>query len=204
MAYKLYTDVNENFECEVSVKNASMKGSFARLIIESPDNVSLVFHGKIEGDKCIVPVHRLKGVLDENTRGKMHLEVVVEDTYFKPWESDFVVEEHTSVKVKVTEQAKKSNKPILEVKVHPLAALMDSDPTDESFQERPFSAKRGINVFVPLKEISSLCSLFQINKKNIKQKKNDFSQLLKEYFDSNPEYKNHQIEILNGIGAFLK
>src|SRR4051812_25552733 len=100
MSYKLYTDKNENFECEVSVKNASTKGSIARLIIES-EGVSLIFNGKIQGEKCVIPVRRLKGLMDENVRGKMHLEVIVEDTYFKPWESEFIVEEHTSVKVKI-------------------------------------------------------------------------------------------------------
>ena len=200
MSYKLYTDRNENFECEVSVKNASLKGSIARLIVESPNNISLIFNGKIEGEKCIVPIHRLKGILDENTQGKMHLEVVVEDTYFKPWESSFVVEEHTSVKVKVNEQIVKSNKPIVEVKVHPLEKYMDG-PAGSPL---PPSKKKGINLFVPLKEISSLCSMFQINKGNIRKKKTDFSKLLKEYFSSNPEYKNHQTEILKRIGSFLK
>lgn len=185
MSYKLYTDRNENFECEVSVKNASLKGSLARLVVESADNINLVFNGRIEGDKCIVPVRRLKGILDENTRGKMHLEVVVEDTYFRPWQSDFVVEEHTSVKVKVNEQVTKSNKPIVEVKM-------------------PSTPKKGVNLSVPLMEIASLCSMFQLDKKTIRTKRGDFAQLLKEYFNSNPEYKNHKTEILNRINSFLK
>lgn len=184
MSYKLYTDKNENFECEVSVKNASLKGSIARLILDSADNVSLVFNGTIVGDKCIVPVRRLKGILEENTHGKMHLEVVVEDTYFKPWESDFVVEEHTSVKVRVDEQKSHSKKPMVEVKVKPKVA--------------------GINLYVPLNEISSLCSMFQINKKTIRSKRGDFSVLLKEYFNANPEYKNHKSAILERLNFFLK
>lgn len=187
MSYKLYTDRNENFECEVSVKNASLKGSLARLVVESADNISLIFHGHIEGDKCIVPVRRLKGILDENSRGKMHLEVVVEDTFFKPWESDFIVEEHTSVKVRVDEQTTKSAKPIVEVKV----------PASKPI-------KKGLNLSVPLMEIASLCSMFQLDKKTIRTKRGDFAQLLKEYFNSNPEYKNHKTEILNRINSFLK
>jgi len=46
--------------------------------------------------------------------------------------------------------------------------------------------------------------MFQINKKNIRNKKTDFSRLLKEYFDANKEYKNYKFEILNKIGSFLK
>lgn len=183
--YKLYLDKSEDFICEVSVKNASLKGSLARLVVESADNINLIFNGHIEGDKCVVPVRRLKGILDENTRGKMHLEVIVEDTFFKPWESDFIVEEHTSVKVKVNEQVAKSNKPIVEVKM-------------------PSTVKKGVNLSVPLMEIASLCSVFQLDKKTIRTKRVDFAQLLKEYFNSNPEYKNHKTEILNRINSFLK
>lgn len=182
MPYTLFTDKNENFECEVSVKNASLKGSFARLIVESDDNVNLVFHGRIDGDKCVVPIRRLKGLLEEHCRGKMHLEVVVEDTFFKPWESDFVVSEHTSVKVKVNEQPTGFKKPIVEVK--------QPKPVDK--------------LIVPVKEISSLCSMFQIGNQNLRKKKADFSQLLREYFNANPEYKIHLSEILERIPTHLK
>lgn len=85
MPYKLYTDKQEVFECEVAVKNASLKNSVARLVVES-ENLDLVFKGKINDGKCIVPIRKLKGILDENTKGNMSLEVIVEDTYFKPWE----------------------------------------------------------------------------------------------------------------------
>ena len=33
--YNLYLDKSENFECEVAVKNASMKDAFARMIVET-------------------------------------------------------------------------------------------------------------------------------------------------------------------------
>lgn len=186
MAYKLYVDKNENFECEVSVKNASLKGSLARLIVES-EGLNLVFNGKLEGDRCVIPVKRLRGLLDENTRGNMHLEVIVEDTYFKPWQSDFIVEEHTSVKVKVNE-AKKSNKPIVEVKMN--------QPSNKP--------AKGINVYIPLKEISLICETFGIKKNNIGTRRNDFVLLMKEYFEVNPEYSRYKGTILSNIKNFLK
>jgi len=184
MPYKLYTDKPEDFICEVSVKNASLKGSIARLIIESPEGVNLVFNGKIEGGKCTVPIRRLKGLIDENTKGSMFLEVIVEDTYFKPWQSDFSVEEHTSVKVSVNE-SKISSKPIVEVK--PLAPQ-----------------KKGINVWLPLYEIKNLCEKFGIDRKNMAKRKNDFQQIIKEYFDANPEFKSHKATILGGLKHFIK
>lgn len=185
MSYKIYTDKNENFECEVSVKNASLKGSIARLVVESSDGPTLIFKGTLNGDKCIIPIKRLKGLLEENTHGKMHLEVIVEDTYFKPWESDFIVEEHTSVKVKVNEQKELSNKPIVEVKV-------------------PIQKKSSINLSIPKKELINLCEKFGIRKNNLKRKHKDFIQILKEYFRINTEYNKHTKVILNGLQNFLR
>ncbi len=185
MSYKIYTDKNENFECEVSVKNASLKNSIARLVVESDNGTSLIFNGKLTGEKCVIPIKRLRGLLDENSRGNMHLEVIVEDTYFKPWTSDFIVEEHTSVKVKVNEHKVSSTKPIVQAKV-------------------PTKKERNINIFVPKKEIAMLCEQFGIGKNNFRKKQKDFIQILKEYFKLNPEYNNHSRTILSGIDDFLR
>ena len=190
MAYKLYLDKPEIFECEVSVKNASLKNSVARLVVEATEGMNFVFNGKIEGEKCIIPIRRLKGYLDENTKGNMHLEIIVEDTYFQPWKSDYIVEEHTSVKIKVNE-TKQSTKPMVEVKV----------PTKG---KKVMNENKGINVYTPLKEISIICEKFGITKSTIRNKKGDFHQIIKEYFDANPDFKNHKAAILYGIKHFLK
>ena len=199
MSYKIYTDKNENFECEVSVKNASLKGSITRLIIESSDGLNLVFNGQLNGDKCIIPIKRLKGILDENTHGKMHLEVIVEDTYFRPWESDFIVEEHTSVKVRVNEQKQSSNKPIVKIKL-PIFKYVEGKSSDIY---KPVK-KKGINIFIPIKEIALICEQFGIKKNNFQKKQNDFIQILKEYFKVNTEYNYHIRTILSGINDFLR
>jgi hypothetical protein len=203
MSYTLYVDKNENFECEVAVKNASLKGSIARLIVES-DNLDLVFKGRIENDKCIVPIRRLKGILDESAKGNMHLEIIVEDTYFKPWESNYVVEEHTSVKVKIQEQKQSSNKPTVEVKTHPLAKYLDVDPKGTKPTVLKHAKTKGVNLYVPMNEISSLCKQFGINKNNLKSRKKDFAQILKEYFKTNREYIKQQNEIVKRLTTLLK
>jgi hypothetical protein len=190
MAYKLYLDKPEVFECEVAVKNASLKNSMARLVVESTDGMNYIFKGSIENEKCIIPIKRLKGFLDENSKGNMHLEIIVEDTYFQPWKSDFIVEEHTSVKVKVNEN-KKSTKPLVEVKV----------PTTG---KKVMNERKGINVYTPLKELSIICEKFGINKSTLRNKKNDFQQIVQEYFNMNPDLKSHKTMILNGLKHFLK
>lgn len=190
MAYKIYTDKPEIFECEVSVKNASLKGSVARLIVESTDGINFVFNGKIENGKCIVPIRRLKGLLEENTKGNIFLEMIVEDTYFQPWKSEFIVEEHTSVKVTVNE-SKNSTKPIVEVNVPVNGKNILND-------------KKGMNIWLPLHEISKLCEKFEIKKTNITKKKSELQYLLREYFNANPEFKSHKVTILCGLGNFIK
>jgi len=120
--YKLYTDKIENFEAVIKLEGASPSKSKARLIVEA-DNFSLLFEGKVSSNgKVTIPVTRLKGLLDENTNGNIRLEVIAEDTYFIPWESQFQVDTSKKVTVEVKSQAKRiveetSGKPKIKVKV---------------------------------------------------------------------------------------
>ena len=89
--YKLFTDKTEVFECDIKLSGASLDKSNVRLVVESAD-VNLLFKGKIDSTgKCSVPVKRLSGLLGETTRGTLRLEVIADDTFFTPWESEFVV-----------------------------------------------------------------------------------------------------------------
>ena len=90
--YKLFTDKTELFECNISLQGASLKESKARLVVETPE-YSLLFNGSIsKGGKCEIPIKKLKGLIDENTSGNIRLEVIAEDNFFTPWESNFEVE----------------------------------------------------------------------------------------------------------------
>ena len=113
--YKLFTDKTELFECSISLEGASLKKSKARLVIETQD-YSLLFNGTIsKGGKCEIPIRKLKGLIDENTKGNIRLEVIAEDTFFTPWESDFEVD--TSKKVTVEIKSQTTKKPIVENQV---------------------------------------------------------------------------------------
>ena len=113
--YKLFTDKSELFECDIKLQGASLKKSKARLVVETQD-YSLMFNGSIsKGGKCEIPIRKLKGLIDEDTSGNIRLEVIAEDTFFTPWESDFEVE--TSKKVTVEVKSQQNKKPILETKV---------------------------------------------------------------------------------------
>ena len=113
--YKLFTDKSELFECDIKLEGASLIKSKSRLVVETSD-YSLLFKGEINSKgKCEIPIRKLKGLIDENTKGNIRLEVIAEDTYFTPWESDFEVE--TSKKVTVEVKSQQNKKPILETKV---------------------------------------------------------------------------------------
>ena len=119
--YKLYTDKQETFECDLFLEGADLKQSSARLIVESKD-LTLMFKGEID-DKgnCKVPIKKLKGLMGENTTGDIKLEVIAEDTLIEPWQSDFVVETAKKVTVEVKSQKtkpqiKESTKPQVKVK----------------------------------------------------------------------------------------
>ena len=113
--YKLFTDKSELFECDIKLQGASLKKSKARLVVETSD-YSLMFNGAIStSGKCEIPIRKLKGLIDEDTVGSIRLEVIAEDTFFTPWESDFEVE--TSKKITVEVKTQTHKKPIVEAKV---------------------------------------------------------------------------------------
>jgi hypothetical protein len=162
--YSLFLDKSTDFVCDVSVKNASLKNAFARMIVKT-DDVTLLFEGKLENGQCLIPIHRLKGVLDENCKGTMSLEIIVEDTYFSPWKDEFITEQHTAVKVAIKEQIKPT-KPTVAVSVKKsLPKLTD-----------------------PARDIVFICEKVGVRKADLKKKKNEFKQVVSEYFKANPEF----------------
>ena len=113
--YKLFTDKSELFECDIKLEGASLSKSKARLVVETTD-YSLMFDGTIsKGGKCEIPIRKLNGLIDEDTSGNIRLEVIAEDTFFTPCESDFEVDASKKVTVEVKSQTTK--KPIVETKV---------------------------------------------------------------------------------------
>jgi len=115
--YKLYTDKQETFECDLFLEGADLKQSSARLIVESKD-LTLMFKGTIdEKGNCKVPIKKLKGLMGENTTGDIKLEVIAEDTLIEPWQSDFVVE--TAKKVTVEVKSQKEEKPQIKESTKP-------------------------------------------------------------------------------------
>ena len=63
MQYKVYTDRDEQFVCEINLTGASLNNAKSRIIVSS-DTVNLMFEGKVGTDgKCIVPIKKLYTIL---------------------------------------------------------------------------------------------------------------------------------------------
>jgi len=182
--YKLFTDKSELFECDIKLEGASLSKSKARLVVETSD-YSLLFNGSISsGGKCEIPIRKLKGLIDENTSGNIRLEVIAEDTYFTPWESDFEVDASKKVTVEVKSQTTK--KPIVEAKVK--VKVKNEKPT---ITEKDHV----INLFkLLIKE--------DINVDNISFKRNELNNIVATYLKENT-VKNTS-KVINGVLKVLE
>ena len=96
--YTLYSDKKNIFECDIQLEGASLSQAFARVIIEG-DDLNLVFNGTITNDGyCKIEMPKLN-VMEGN--GNMKLEVIADDMYFNPWDSDYELKKSKSIKVEV-------------------------------------------------------------------------------------------------------
>ena len=182
--YKLFTDKSELFECDIKLEGASLSKSSARLVVETSD-YSLLFKGNINSNgKCEIPIRKLKGLIDENTTGNIRLEVIAEDTYFTPWESDFEVD--ASKKVTVEVKSQQTKKPIVETKVK--VNVKNEKPTITEKQHV-------INLFkLLIKE--------DINVDNISFKRNELNNIVATYLQENT-VKNTD-KVINGVLKVLE
>jgi len=182
--YKLFTDKSELFECDIKLEGASLSKSKARLVVETSD-YSLLFDGSISPKgKCEIPIRKLKGLIDENTTGNIRLEVIAEDTYFTPWESNFEVDASKKVTVEVKSQTTK--KPIVETKVN--VKVKNKKPTLTEKQHI-------INLFkLLIKE--------DINVENISFKRNELNNIVATYLKENT-VKNTG-KVINGVLKVLE
>ena len=184
--YKLYTDKQEIFECEIQLEGTTLDKSEARLVIETND-MALLFKGNIDSrGKCKIPVKKLKGLLNENAKGSIKLEVIADDVYFTPWESNFNVE--TSKKVTVEVKSQQNDNVILEGKPKVSVKGIKSDNKIIKESEK----KHVLNILkLLIKE--------NINVENVSMRKNKLNHIVATYLDSNPINENQKNKIVNGV-----
>jgi len=182
--YTLFTDKTELFECNIKLEGASLKNSQARLIIESED-INLLFKGQITQDgKCTIPIKKLKGLLEGNTKGEIKLEVIAEDTYFTPWKSEFTVEA--------------SKKLTVEVKSQDANLIIESAP-----KVQVSGIKETQSLADPITEhILKLVKLLikeDVNVNNLSIKKDKVNNIIATYTKENPIQETQLSKVIDGI-----
>lgn len=168
--YRLYTDKSELFEAKVELSGASPDKSFCRLVLES-DNWNIAFPGKIgkEG-KVRIPIRKLKPVFSEKTTGKIKLEVIAEDTFFVPWESDFKVFTDKKVKVEVIDKSKNQNQASVKVEVLPESVQVKSNTHDRAI------------VYECVKDYTKILKKFNVHVENLEKKKETLDKINEVFF----------------------
>ena len=177
MSYKLYTDKKEVFECKLHLEGASINDSSARILVESND-ISFLFPGKIDKDgNCKVPIKKLKGLLDENSKGKIKLEVIAEGTLIEPWDSDFIIETSKKVKVEVKEQNTSTKKSLTQTKPNVIVSEVKKD-------------------FNPVKNMVTVLNENGITLKTVVKNKQKIAPILENY--------SNKVGYVGGVKKFIK
>jgi hypothetical protein len=171
--YKLFTDKTELFECDINISGASLSKTSARLVVETPE-LNLLFKGEVDSKgKCVVPIKKLRGLIDESSQGSIKLEVIAEDTYFIPWESEFSVEQSKKVTVEVISQNRENS------------SLVES--TTPTIQVS--GIKENVVTLSEKQHVLNILKLLikeDINLNNLSFKKNKLNKIVAEYIGSNP------------------
>jgi len=111
--YTFHLDKPETFKCQIDIEGANLSDTVARLVLKSNDT-NVMFDGKISKDGiCEVSLKNLKRVFKEEIQGTVLLEVIVDGTYFKPWEDTCQIKRGKKVTVEVLT----GNKSLLESQV---------------------------------------------------------------------------------------
>jgi hypothetical protein len=119
--YDLFLDDPKSIKCKAEISGAKTEDSKVRLMVETPGRC-FYFKGSINSSGDIeIPINSLKGLISESTQGKMLLELVIEDTLFIPWKTDFIAK--LKKKVSVTE-IREEVKEILPVILKPEVKLV--------------------------------------------------------------------------------
>ena len=140
--YNLYIDKGEVFECTINLEGASLNNAIARIIIES-DDMNLMFNGNISSNGvCKVPIKKMKNLLPEGFTGNMKLEVIADDTYFSPWNSDCTIKASKSIKVEVKQQSSVIEEPKAKVTISEIKTNATPKTEQPKPETKPVASKK--------------------------------------------------------------
>ena len=194
--YKLFTDKAELFECDIKIEGASLSNSTARLVVETND-YSLMFNGKINSSgKCEIPIKKLKGLIDESSKGNIRLEVIAEDTYFIPWKSEFEI----NASKKVTVEIKSQNKPLIESR-GPKVQVSKIKETKKINKSKKVTISESEKVHIL--NIMKLLIHEDVNINNLSIKRNKLNKVIATYNQFKPISESSKGKVINGVLTVL-
>lgn len=179
--YKIFLDKTKVFECDINIEGASLNESEVRLLLEV-DDFMLAFKGKIDSAGNVkIPIQKLKGILKENQTGSISLEVIAEDTVFRPWKSEYQTDfskkvevkvnesimEQENVKPKITFTLKEDPKPVLNVAkdVNKILEILKQNKTNlKSLYDNPIVCDKLVETFCKKNLIDDLDQIREIKK----------------------------------------
>lgn len=196
--YKLFTDKSELFECDIKIEGASLSNSTARLVVETND-YSLMFNGKINTNgKCKIPIRKLKGLIDENSKGNIRLEVIAEDTFFTPWKSNFEITASKKVTVEIKSQT--YNKPLVESKGPKVkvSKIKETKKINKSKRVTITESEKN-HIF----NIMKLLIHENVNIDNLSIKKTKLNKVIATYNQFKPINESSKGRVINGVLTIL-
>ena len=194
--YKLFTDKAELFECDIKIEGASLSNSTARLVVETND-YSLMFNGKINNlGKCEIPIKKLKGLIDESSKGNIRLEVIAEDTYFIPWKSEFEI----NASKKVTVEIKSQNKPLIE-SIGPKVKVSKIKETKKINKSQKVTISESEKTHIL--NIMKLLIHENVNINNLSIKKDKLNKVIATYNQFKPISESSKGKVINGVLTVL-
>jgi hypothetical protein len=164
--YKIFLDQSKIFECDIKIEGTSLDKSEARLFLEA-ENFTLSFKGEINSNGTVkIPINKLKGILKEDFTGKISLEVIAEDTVFKPWESEY----HTDLSKKVVVKVDENLSEVKEIQKPKISFSLKEDKYDSS---------------KAISEIFKILDKNNVKYKSLVNKPNTLSKLIETYCEKN-------------------
>jgi len=194
--YKLFTDKTELFECDIKIEGASLSNSTARLVVETND-YSLMFNGKINSSgKCEIPIRKLKGLIDESSKGNIRLEVIAEDTYFTPWKSEFEI----NASKKVTVEIKSQHKPLIESQ-GPKVQVSKIKETKKINKSKKVTISESERTHIL--NIMKLLIHENVNIENLSIKRDKLNKVIATYNQFKPINESSKGKVMNGVLTVL-
>ena len=184
---KFYTDKSKIFECNVSVDNAKISDTKARLVLQFPNKRNLLFYGNIQEDgKCQIGIPALKEI--EDCEGTAILEVIAETTYFESWKDDFTLTANKRVTVEMVDDSsiiEDDPKPTIKITtkseenkvLESIVTSPELDDTDKLMDFKKYIKTNKINLSETIKSKEKYLQLLVNYKKKKSLNKNNIMEL---------------------------